>query len=248
MTENPPRPPEGQFPEPGYQPSGYQPPPPGYSPPPPGYQPPPAFPPPGGYQPSAGQPSAGQPWAGQPPAGEPSEPSLGQQFANFNPRDLQTFDPKTVHPLDWGIVAAGVLALLFSFFAYYTYTVSITGLARLSASGSASAWHGLFGWLSALAAFAAAVVLAAQLVAGIRFAFPVRLAVLAGFGFALLCALLALVVVPGPSSGMASGLLGIKVDKGHGVGYWISLLAILAGTGLSFLRFTQAGGTTSGKG
>lgn len=231
MTENPPRPPEGQNPDPALSPPppGYQPPPPGYAPPPPGYQP-------GGFPPPAARPPSG------------GDPSLGQQFANFNPRDLQSFDPKTVNPLDWGIVAAGVVALLFSFFAYYTYSISITGLARLSATGTASAWHGLFGWLGSLAAFAAAAVLLAHLVAGITFGFPVRLAVLAGFGFALVCALLALVIVPGPSSSVANGLLGIKVDKGHGVGYWIGLLAILAGTGLSYLRYTQTGGTLPRRG
>ena len=36
--------------------------------------------------------------------------------------------------------------------------------------------------------------------------------------------------------------MGIRVDKGHGFGYWISLLAVLAGTGLSVKRFTDSGG------
>jgi hypothetical protein len=70
---------------------------------------------------------------------------------------------------------------------------------------------------------------------------PVRLIVLGGFALALLCVLLALAVVPGYSA------LGVSVpdkyvNKGHSFGYWLSLIVILGGTALSFLRLRDTGG------
>src|SRR3954463_9531566 len=94
------------------------------------FQPPP--PPPGGNPPPP--PPPGQ-W-GPPPGGGYPAPQGG-------------FDPKTVNSLDWGIIGAGVLAFIFSLFDYYTIEVSFGGF---SSSGSASAWHGFFGWVAALLA------------------------------------------------------------------------------------------------
>jgi hypothetical protein len=224
--ENPPAP--GYQPPPAGNTGGYAPPPaaPGYQQPPaaPGYQPPPAAP---GYQ--------------QPPAHSFDQPAaaggVGQQFQNFDPKTLQNFDPKTVNPLDWGIIGAGVLAFIFSFFSFYKYSVSFAGFSQ---SASVSAWHGFFGWFAVLIALLASIVLALQLIAKITLPFPLRTVVLGAFALATLCMLLALFVVPGNTGG-ATGL-GVKVDKGHGFGYWITFLAILAGTGLSFKRFTDTGG------
>ena len=57
--------------------------------------------------------------------------NVGQQFQNFDPKSLQNFDPKTVNPLDWGIIAAGVLSLiLFSFFGYYQSRSRFEGVRR----------------------------------------------------------------------------------------------------------------------
>ncbi|UQX87851.1 hypothetical protein M6D93_16310 [Jatrophihabitans telluris] len=222
---------------PSYQPPpapSYQPPPPAYqAPPPPSYQPPaPAYqaPPAPSYQPPGADPSAAGQWDQPAPAS-----SFGQQVG-FDPANLQNFDPKTVNQLDWGIIAAGVLTMLFSFFGYYKYSFSGLGI---SESKTFSAWHGFFGWFAALVAFAAAVVLAAHLIAKLTLPFPVRLVVLGGFALALLCAILALFVVPGPSG---FSTLGFSYNKGHGISYWISLLLLIAGTVLSYLRFTQTGG------
>ncbi len=131
---------------------------------------------------------------------------------------------RSAHPYDLGIIAAGVLAFLFSLFSYYTYSAGI-------GSASTSAWHGFFGWFAALVALAVAVLLALHLM-GIRplDASLTRLVALAGFALATLCVILALFVVPGGDLG------GIGIDKGHGIGYWLSLIAILVGLALSFLR------------
>src|SRR4051812_26297170 len=107
------------------------------------FQPPP--PPPGGNPPPP--PPPGQ-W-GPPPGGG-------------NPAPQGGFNASNVNPLDWGIIGAGALAFIFSLFRYYTVTVSFGGQ---SASASASAWHGFFGWFAALLAVAGAAVVAMDLFA-----------------------------------------------------------------------------------
>jgi hypothetical protein len=204
------------------------------TPPDPNFPPPAAYQPPPANQPPAYQPPAYQPPPVAPPAGPPGQPG---QFG-FDPKSLQGFDPKTVNPLDWGIIGAGFFTLIFSFFGYYKYSVKIDGFG--SSSGTVSAWHGFFGWFAALVALAAAAILAADVIAKVKLPFPVRLTVLGGFALALLCAILALVVVPGNTGSVSS--IGIHVNKGHGFAYWISLILLLVGTGLAFVRFTASGG------
>lgn len=195
----------------------------GYQAPPAGYQAPPA-----GYQAPAAEPG---------PAGA----GLGQQFGNFDPKTLQNFDPKSVNPLDWGIIAAGVVAFIFSTFGFFTYSVSVAGFSN---SASVSAWHGFFAPVAILLALLASLLLAVQLIAKLELPFPVRTVVLAAFGVAALFLLIALLVVPGNTGG-ANGVFGVRIDKGHGVGYWISLIAVLAGTGLAAKRFLDHGSKLS---
>lgn len=135
---------------------------------------------------------------------------------------------QSAHPYDLGIIAAGVLAFLFSLFSYYKVSYSAGGFGGVS--GSESAWHGFFGWFAALVALAVAVLLALHLM-GIRplDAGLTRLVALGGFAVATLCVLLALFVIPGKVD--AAG-----VNYGHGIGYWLSFIVILAGLALSYLR------------
>lgn len=266
MTE-PPRDPSGVG-EPGY--GSAPPPPPPAEGQPPTYAPPPAYTPPapGTEAPAAQPPPVGQPAAGQygagyqaPPSGYQDAPSIppptyqeqppaipggfqaaasgfGEQFANYDRTALRNFDAKTVNPMDWGIIAAGVVAFIFSLFNFYTASVTIAGFG--SGHRTDNAWHGFFGWFGALVALLAALLLAAELIARIRFPFATRLVVLGGFVLALICELLALLIVPIDTSGADGGF--IKVDKGHGFGYWITLIAVIVGTGLAFKRFTDTGG------
>jgi hypothetical protein len=183
------------------------------------FQPPP--PPPGGNPPPP--PPPGQ-W-GPPPGGG-------------NPAPQGGFNASNVNPLDWGIIGAGVLAFIFSLFSYYTVTVSFGGQ---SASASASAWHGFFGWFAALLAVAGAAVVAMDLFAPqVKLPIATRLAGLALFAVATLCVILALFVFPG------GDVSGVGVDEGHGFGYWASLIVILAGTVLSLMRLQQTGGKLPG--
>jgi hypothetical protein len=137
---------------------------------------------------------------------------------------------REAHKFDLGIVAAAVVALIGSWLPFYT--ISVGGIVNVS--GHISGWHGFFGWFAVLVALAAAVLVALPLF-GVNLSLPVPVAqaALAGFGLALLCMILALFITPG--GGCPSGL-GISCDTGRGFGYWLALLAILAGTALAFLR------------
>lgn len=174
--------------------------------------------------PPAGQPHQSGQW-GQPPVTQWGAPSGGPA------RPGGGFDPKTVDPMDWGILGAGVLAFIFSFVSYYSYSVS-----GYSGSASLNAWHGFFGWFAMLLALIGSAAVALELFAPqVRLPFPNRLIGLAAYALAVICVILALFVVPDPY-----GVGGL--DKGHGVGYWISLIVIIAGAVLSFLRFQRTGG------
>ena len=143
-----------------------------------------------------------------------------------------SFDLTTVTRSEWAILAAGVIALLCSFFDYYTFSYSAGGF---SVSASLDAWHGLFGWLGALTAFGGAGVIAAQLFGKLPEALPLpapRLA-LAGFGIGTVCVLAAFFVHPGV------GYEGLGFHAGHGFGYWLSLIAIVSGLVLTYRRSTS---------
>jgi hypothetical protein len=174
------------------------------------FQPPP--PPPGGNPPPPPPPPPGQ-WG--PPPGGASGP--------------QKFDPKNVNSLDWGIIAAGVLAFIFSLFSYYTG--SYGGL-----SVSTSAWHGFFGWAAALLAVVGAALVAMELFAPqVKLPVKTRLASLGCFAAATLFVIIALFTNAYDNPGIAG------VDTGHGFGYWASLIVIVAGTVLALMRAQQTG-------
>lgn len=140
---------------------------------------------------------------------------------------------QSANRLDLGIIGAGVIAFLASLMPYYT--ISIRGLG----GDSVTAWHGFFGWFGALCALAAAVVLVLHLM-GQTLPVPVRTTVLGLMAAGLLCTILALFVFPG--GGCDDGGMGLckAIDTGHGFGYWLALLATIAGTVLAFQRKDEA--------
>ncbi len=137
---------------------------------------------------------------------------------------------QSAHKLDLGIIAAGVIAFLASLMPYYTAHVKAFGL---DSSASASAWHGFFGWFGALLALAAAVVLVLHLM-GQTLPVPVRTTVLGLMAAGLVCTILALFIYPG------GNVSGLGIDTGHGFGYWLALLATIAGTVLAGMRRGEA--------
>ncbi|MGW2256143.1 hypothetical protein ACWCXH_39325 [Kitasatospora sp. NPDC001660] len=154
------------------------------------------------------------------------------------PEPGPAFDPASVDRTDWAILAAGLLAFLFSFMEYYTFSYSGPGY---SASVTADAWHGFFGWFAALSALAAAGALGAHLLRVLPARLPGRLVTLAGFALATLCVLIAFLVHPG-SDYTGPGYLPPGFEAGHGVGYWLSLLVDAAGLALAYRRFTAENG------
>ncbi len=191
---------------------------------------------PGSEQPGPEQPGPEQPGAHQ---SGPEQPAARPGSARPGVGDLLTGKDR----LDLATVAVGLLALLASFLPYYT--MSFDGFEGFGgASESASAWHGFFGWFGAVCALAAAAVLAAHLL-GVALPVPVRLVVLALFGLALVCTLLALFVYPGESCEDAVGGFMTKdicdsFDEGRGVGYWLALISTAAGTALAAMRRSAA--------
>jgi hypothetical protein len=172
------------------------------------------------------------------PAEPPTSPDAAQPATDqAGSRD---FDPQSVNTLDWLIIAAGAVAFICSSFSYFTYQIEI---ATFSKKGSISAWNGVLAPTATLLAVSAAVLLAVHVFGKAQLAFPVRLVVLGAFALASLLLLFALFIVPGNSAADAANAVGITIEEGHGFGYWVSLLAVLAGTGLSFKRFTDTGGT-----
>jgi uncharacterized membrane protein len=204
------------------------------------YQPPPSGQqPPYGGQPPQGQPTYGAPPPQPAPGGQPGGPwtapppphASGPQWGSpsgggQNP--LAGFNASSVNPLDWGILAAGLLAFIFSFFSYY----------------SLSGYHegpNFFGWLGVLLALAGAVITAVALFAPqVRMPVSPRLISLAAFGLATLLVLLSLLFRP--TYGGCFGTFCNHVTLHVGVGLILVLIAVVIGTALSFLRFQQAGG------
>jgi hypothetical protein len=219
----------------------FQPPPP---PPPPGSPPPPGGQPPGQYGPPAGGPPPGQygpPGGGQPPGqyGPPPGPShYGGPGAGF--------DPKTVNPLDWGILGAGLLAFIFSFVSFYTLKPK-SSFCALGGCGSVSnsAWTGFFGWFAVLLAIIVSALVAMSLFAPqVKMPVPARLVALGCYAVATLSMILALFIVPKTYHGVS--IPSSSVDAGHGFGYWITFIVIIAGLVLSLMRFQQSGGQLPG--
>ena len=139
------------------------------------------------------------------------------------------------HKLDLGIVAAGVIAWLAGFMPFYTVSA---GLGGGNISVSVSAYHGFFGWFAVWVALIGAIVVAASLF-GVDFHASVHLVAVGAFGLSLLCLILALFIFPGGGCDGTSGL-GISCDTGRGFGYWLALIAVVAGLVLAVLRMRES--------
>ncbi|RYC11035.1 hypothetical protein [Nocardioides zhouii] len=140
--------------------------------------------------------------------------------------------------LDLALIGAGLLVFLGSLLPYYTLSVDGFGA---SASSSVNAWHGFFGWFGALCALVAAALLVARILGvALPMPVPVRTAVLALFGLALLCTIVALVVTPGGDCDDMVFMEGVcdAIDQGHGIGYWLAFLGSIAGLALAVVRRT----------
>jgi hypothetical protein len=226
-------PPPATGPPPGYgaprpygPPSGYGAPPPqgGYGQQ-PAYGPPPGYPPAPGY----GTPPSGAP-SGYGVPGQPGDPRWAAPGSQY-PSPGSGTDFKAVNPFDWCIMGAGVLAIIFSFFSYYTASARTV---VFTITESFSAWHGFFGWFAAVIALLAAAILSFVVLGHVSVPFH-RQATMVGFALATVSVLFALWVLPGNVPH------GTGVSNGRGVGYWLSLIVIAIGLVLAFIRMRDNG-------
>ncbi|MGI8679853.1 MAG: hypothetical protein ACR2LX_14470 [Jatrophihabitans sp.] len=212
---------------------------------------PPPGPPSGGY----GAPQGGG--YGQPPQGGAGQPGgYGGPAGAGGPNSVNL---ATVNPLDWAAMGLAVIAFIFSFISYYTANVDFSGTCSSAvknavnknvnalSNNTESAWHGVFGWLGVILALLAALVIAAAIFAPqVRMPFPIRLVAVGAFALGVISTLLALVVDPEDTSGKKAVVPGtsctVQAAIGHGVGYWVTLIAIILGTVAAFLAFQRAGG------
>lgn len=175
------------------------------------FQPPP--PPPGGNPPPPPPPPPGQ-W-GPPPGGG-------------YPQQRPGFDPKTVNPLDWGILGLGFLLFIFSFFDYYSWDYGFGSI-------TFSAWHTSGGtwvaWLAmAIGVIAALVVAVALFMPTVNLPMGARLLSLGLFALSFLLYIIAIFA----HSDFGPG-------GGHGFSFWISLIFAAGGVVLSLMRAQQTG-------
>jgi hypothetical protein len=128
-------------------------------------------------------------------------------------------------------MGAGVLAIIFSFFSYYTASART---AVFTITESFNAWHGFFGWFAAVVALAAAAILSIEVLGRVSVPFH-RQATMGGFIIATVSVIVALWVLPGDVPNETG------VSNGRGVGYWLSLIVIAIGLVLSIIRMRDTG-------
>ena len=123
-------------------------------------------------------------------------------------------------------MGAGVLAIIFSFFSYYTASART---AVFTITESFNAWHGFFGWFAAVIALVAAALLSIVVLGHVSVPFH-RQATMGGFAIATVSVIVALFVLPGNVPH------GTGVSNGRGAGYWLSLIVIALGLVLSLIQ------------
>jgi hypothetical protein len=180
------------------------------------------------------------PAAPTPPPAQSSAPAAGGSQYDFN-QARSTL--QGAHKFDLGIIVAGLIAWLAGFMSFYTASASFGGA---SVSAHVNAYHGFFGWFAVWVALAGAVVVALALFNIVKgLPMPLYQMAAAAFGLALLCLILALFITPGGDACSGASGFGVSCDTGHGFGYWLALLAVIAGLALSVLRMRESTSTTT---
>lgn len=214
MSSPTPPPPGGQNPQPPQQPYG--------------------GPPPGQHygQPQQPPQAPQQPYGQQPPQGY-GQPPQGPQYGGYPGQSRKSL-PMSWNPFDIGLIAIGVLTLIWSFLPYYSgATVKYQGQS-MHVSGHATAWHGFFGWAGCLLALIGGLAVLLS-VFGVKLRFPNAIVSAACFGLGFVFILLSLFI--SPKSGDIPG--DADVSFGHGAGQILALIFALVGTGLAVYRLLQ---------
>jgi hypothetical protein len=194
---------------------------------------------------------------GEPLEGDPEY--VAEEY--YGPPAPPPMQGRKINSLDWVIVLCGGVALVFSYFSYYTYHAKTAAeqacaelanapgpvastLRGLCHGDSTSAWHGSYGGFGVLlAVLGACAVAAVALAPHVRF--PGRLLGTAAFAIAVVCTVLAGLTVPDWSGKATLGIdaadYAAGVAAGPGSSYWIVLVAVTLGAAASYAGFTRAG-------
>lgn len=186
------------------------------------------------------QPPPPPPGDNPPPPPPPGQWGPGQGGA-------QSFDPKTVNPLDWALLGIGALVFLFSFFAYYTVDVG-------AFSDSTGAWHfgsGTFiGWFAFILGLAAAVIVALGLfMPAVKLPVANYVAAIGLFAASAVLYILGFFVIgPDDSQCLGNSQCENAFDDAFGFGfsYWASLILVIAGAVVALMRAQQTGAQLPG--
>jgi hypothetical protein len=138
-------------------------------------------------------------------------------------------------------MAAGLVAFIASLLPFYTVSVNLAGIG--GGSASVSAWHGFFGWFAILVALATSIVVALAVFGLVKLPMPMHQVAAGGFGLALLCLILTLFIDPAGCGGASA--FGVHCDIGRGFGYWLALVAVIAGFGLAVMRMRETEAKTA---
>jgi hypothetical protein len=167
------------------------------------------------------------------PESAPEQPSVPMPAST--PASAAAPAMPDLSPAVWTQLLAGLVAFIASMLPFYTVSVDAMGF---STSASASAWHGFFGWAAALLALAGSAVLAIELFAPqVKLPVPAALASVGAFGLATVFAVLAWFVWPGGSVTIP-GMEDV-FDFGRGFGFYLLLVAVVAGLVTAVLRFLK---------
>ena len=152
------------------------------------------------------------------------------------PSEDARVDLRSVHLLDWALLALGLATLIFSCFDFYHFSSNYAG------SRGFSAWHdiaggGFFGWIGVVLPVLGSVVLALALFEpNATFPMDARLIAFYGWGGGMVCELLAIVLHPKFYNAATNGAVA---KLGHGVSFWIILVLTIAGTVVALMRVQQ---------
>jgi hypothetical protein len=163
-------------------------------------------------------------------------------------------------------MGAGILALIFSFFAFYSYDPKgpaklacssqrsqLSGIEKQLCGGdSASAWHGFFGWFGALLVLIAAVgVMVAVFAPQLTLPVSIRLIGAGVAALGVLFLILALFIIPDwpPIADLVTNQsqYDAVIDNSVGFSWYVVLILALVVVALSFVRFQQTGGGLPGR-
>jgi hypothetical protein len=157
---------------------------------------------------------------------------------------MAEFDVKRVTTFEWVGIGAGLLALIVSFFPWFSSSASFEGI---ESSGSSTAWGtGIGAWLPVLMLLATGVLVALPHIGvAVSNLALIWLGLSAGAALIILVRWLTLPDVPDELSEVGLGLANVDVDAGAGFGLIVGLILAVASAVVAFLSYRSASSRTT---